>query len=186
LSLELVGSDIVIQKLDRKTKDKAYLLYLGGQEINQIAFVLKVEPTTLRFFIFGEDGTGSSPVCWFNTKKKLGPTVVSLYLADKLSVLEKVAGLGLSIINKALGDLNDAVHAGTTVLSVDEISKLAGVVVGMDKIVRLESNQATELIEHIGLTRAEAREILINDPFNTVDVVATSSQTTELPWLDNE
>jgi hypothetical protein len=35
----------------------------------------------------------------------------------------------------------------------------------MDKMVRLESGQATELIEHMGLSLGEAREIIASDPF---------------------
>ena len=35
----------------------------------------------------------------------------------------------------------------------------------MDKVIRLESGQATQIVENIGLTRAEAIRVLAEDPF---------------------
>lgn len=171
---------IELQKVSKKVLEQARNLYFSNKEINEICYALSIEPETLRFYIFGIDGDGKSPSCWSNIRKKLNPTVYSQYLKSKIDVLESVSGLSLELVTTSLTQLRDAVRSGEKVLNVDEISKLAKVAVDMDKIVRLESGQATELINHMGLSRAEAREILENDPFaKDVEV-----EFTELPWLN--
>ena len=170
---------VTIQKLDKDTFTKAQLMYFGGREVTEIATVLSIEPETLRFYIFGEDGDGKESYTWHAIKRKLNPTAMALYLKDKVGVLEQTAGIGVEILSFSLGQLRDSVRSGEVVLTVDEIAKIGKVVVDLDKMVRLESGTATELIEHMGLSRAEAREILESDPFaQDVEVEAI-----ELPWL---
>lgn len=172
-------SEIVLQKLSKKEMDKARAMYFSNCEINEICNTLNVEPETIRFYVFGEDGNGKNPTCWSNLKKKLNPTAMSIYLRNKVDILEMTAGIGVEILSQSLVQLRDQVRDGERVLDVDEIAKLSKVVVDLDKIVRLETGQATELVEHMGLSRAEAREILENDPF----AQAIPVESVELPWL---
>lgn len=177
-------NEIVLQKVDRKTINKAQLMYFGDRPVEEIAMVLSIEPATLRYYIFGEDGDGTDKNSWYQIKKRLNPTAIALYLKDKVHVLEQTAGIGLEILNVSLGRLRDTVNDPDSeiILSIDDMGKLAKIVVDMDKMVRLESGQATELIEHMGLSRAEAKEILANDPFaNDIEV-----ESVELPWLAEE
>jgi hypothetical protein len=175
---------ITIQKLSRKNYDKAQMMYFSDIDISDIATTLSVEPDTLRFYIFGEDEQGTSPSCWFMVKKKLKPTAMSLYLKDKVAVMEQVGGISVEIVTMALGRIRDELRTNDEYrLTVDEIGKISKIAVDMDKMVRLESGQATELIEHMGLSLGEAREIIASDPF----AEALEAEFAELPpWIDNE
>lgn len=174
-------TDIAIQKIDRKTLNKAQLMYFGNREVTEIATALSIEPDTLRFYIFGVDGEGEDKNCWYQIKKNLKPTAIALYLKDKVHILEQTAGLALEIVNFSLANLRDLVINGEhEPLSLDDMSKLSKIAVDMDKMYRLESGLATDTIEHMGLSRAQAKEILANDPFaQDIEVEAV-----ELPWLN--
>ena len=177
-------TEISIQKLDRKQIEKAQFLYYSNKEITEIASVLNIDPETIRFYVYGPDGDGKIATCWSAIKKRMKPTVFSLFINSKIDVLEGTAGLGMEIINHALNyTRNELISGERDPLTIDEIAKLSKVVVDLDKLYRLEAGLATEQIEHMGLTRAEAKEILANDPFaNAVEV-----ESVELPWLvENE
>lgn len=175
-------NDIILQKLDRKTLNKAQLMYFGNREITEIATALSVDPDTLRFYIFGVDGEGNDKNSWYQIKKNLKPTAIALYLKDKAHILEQTAGLALEILNFSLANLRDAVVNGEhEPLNLDDMNKLSKIAVDMDKVYRLESGLATEQIEHMGLSRAQAKEILANDPFAS----AIEVESVELPWLSD-
>jgi len=158
--------EIEIQKLDKKTREKCKLLYLGNYSIEDIAEITGVEIDTIRFYVFGDNGAGSNEHCWFQIKKKLGPASVAAYMAQKQGVLEKTAGLALNIINESLKRVWEQMEVDESfVPTIDDMKKLAGIVTDMDKMVRLESGQATQITEHVGLTRAEALRVLKEDPF---------------------
>lgn len=173
-------SDIVLQKIDKGTLNKAQFMYFGDKDIGDICTVLNLEPETVRYYVFGEDGNGTDKSCWHAIKKKLKPTAMALFLKDKASTLEQTAGVALEIVSTALGRIRDDVRSGELVLSIDDISKMSKVVVDLDKMYRLESGLSTETIEHLGLTRAEAREILQSDPFAQDTFEVTPEH---LPWI---
>jgi len=158
--------NIEIQKLDRKTREKAKMLYLSDYSLQDIANICNIELDTVRFYVFGDNGTGSNESCWFQIKKKLGPASIAAYVAQKQDVLEKTAGLALNIINESLKRIQNAMDEDSShVPSIDDIKKLSGIVTDMDKMVRLERGEATQITEHVGLTRAEAVRLLKEDPF---------------------
>jgi hypothetical protein len=177
-------TSLSLQKLTKKQRDQVRWMYFGNYEVIDIEAKLNIEVDTLRFFIFGGDGTGNDPTCLYSIKKGMSSTAISSFLADKASVLDQTAGIALSILNKSLRDLQVEVNNGKE-LSLDDMKKLSSIVTEMDKMVRLESGLATETIQHMGLSTAEAREILANDPFAPRTIEAEYTDTT-LPWLDNE
>lgn len=178
-------TEISIQKLTKKQREQVRWLYLGEYEVTDIATKLNIEPETVRFFVFGHDGSGDDPTCLFQIKKKMSSTAISAYIAGKVDVLDRTAGIALGILNRALARLDQDVSAGEMVLSLDDMKKLAGIVVDMDKLVRLETGQATEHIQHMGLTVAEAREILAADPFAAEAIEVESIEVNKgLPWLE--
>ena len=159
-------NDLTIQKLDRKTKEKARLYYFANYELTDISNILAIDIDTVRFFVFGENGSGSNENCWFQLKKKLDPASVAVYVHDKITVLDKTAGVALNLVNENLKRLQtQMIDDPSFQLSIDDTRKLASIVVDMDKMVRLESGQATQIVENIGLSRAEAMRILQEDPF---------------------
>ena len=174
---------MLIQKLDKKTVNKAQLMYFGNREMTEIASALSIDLDTLRFYIFGVDGEGKESNCWYQIKKNLRPTAIALFLKDKAHVLEQTAGLALEILNHSLSNLRDSIASGEhEPLNLDDMTKLSKITVDMDKVYRLESGLATEQIDMMGLSRAEAKEILANDPFaSSVEVEAV-----QLPWLSDE
>lgn len=156
-----------IQKLDRKTKETARMMYFGDYDQIDICEKLNLDMDTLRFYIFGDNGAGSNEHCWFQLKKQLNPTSVAIYIKDKITVLDKTAGLAMNILNENLRRIqNNMLEDESFTLSIDDTKKLAGIVVDMDKICRLESGSATEIIDNIaGMSVAEARRLLSEDPF---------------------
>lgn len=174
-------SDIVIQKLDRKTKEKARLLFLSDYSLGDICSKLEIDMDTLRFYVFGENGSGSNEHCWYQIKKRLGDTSIAAYLHDKIDVLNKTCGTAANIINENLKRIQrEMLDDPTKILSIDELNKLTSIVVSMDKITRLEAGQATQIIENVGLTRAEAIRVLSEDPF------AQSIEVDEADWSEIE
>lgn len=174
-------SEIQIQKIDRKTKEKARLLFLSNHSVGDISSILNVEIDTIRFYVFGENGTGSNEHCWFQIKKRLGDTSIAAYLHSKIDVLDKTCGTAINIVNENLKRIyQEQLDDPTKVLSLDDTRKLASIVVDMDKVIRLESGQATQIVENIGLTRAEAIRVLAEDPF------AQAIEVDEADWEEVE
>ena len=114
-------------------------------------------------------------------RKGLSSTAITSYIADKASVMDRTCGIALNILTKSLEGLQLEVNNGKE-LSLDDMKKLSSIVVEMDKMVRLESGLATETIEHMGLSRAEAVEILRADPFAPKQLPDVEV----LPWLKDE
>ena len=158
--------------MDRKTKEKARILYLADHSVGDISSILNIHIDTVRFYVFGENGSGSNENCWFQIKKQLGPSSIAAYLHDKIGVLDKICGTATSIVNENLTRIKKEMDDDQDFkLSLDDTRKLAGIAVDMDKIIRLESGQATAIVENIGLSRAEAIRILAEDPFaNAIEV----------------
>lgn len=156
-------TELEVSKLDRKTRDQAKILYLSDYDLGDICEKLNIEMKTLRFYIFGEDGRGTNEKCWFNIKKSVNSVVVSAYVRDKISVLDKTAGIALDILHTHLMKIS---QDDSAILSVDDLKKLAGIVVDMDKMVRLESGKPTDIVDEIKtMSLADARRILLEDPF---------------------
>lgn len=154
-------------KLDRKTREQAKILYLADYDMVDICEKLDIDMPTLRFFVFGEDGKGGNEKCWFNIKKNVNSVAISVYMKDKVAILNKTAGLALDILHENLIKTQDAMKKSQEIpLSIDDMKKLAGIVLDMDKMVRLESGMATEIVDEIKhMSLADARKILMDDPF---------------------
>jgi hypothetical protein len=142
-------------------------MYFSDYDLIDISEKLNINLDTVRFYVFGENGSGSNEHCWFQLKKQLNPTSVATYIKDKIIVLDKTAGLALNILNENLRRVqNQLLDDDSFTLSIDDTKKLAGIVVDMDKIVRLESGKATDIIDNIAqMSIADARRILAEDPF---------------------
>lgn len=174
--------NLTIRKLTKKQYDRAQVMYFSDIDINEICTVLDVDAPTIRFYVFGEDEQGTHPTCWMQLKRKMKPTAMALYLKDKAMVMEQTGGVALEIVTAALGRIRDEMRTNEEFkLSVDEISKISKIAVDMDKMVRLESGQATELVEYMGLSLGQAKEILTSDPF----AEAIEAEYKDLPpWIE--
>lgn len=159
--------ELEIQKLDRKTRDQAKMYYLADYSLDDIAELVNIPIDTVRFYVFGENGAGTNKMCWFQIKKKLGPTAVSTFIKDKIAVLDKTSGLALSLVNENLKRIQHQFETDSSfVLTIDDTKKLAGIMVDMDKMVRLESGKPTDIIDSVAsMSIADARRILLEDPF---------------------
>lgn len=148
--------------------------------------MLNIEVDTVRFYVFGENGSGSNENCWYQIKKRLGPSTIAAYLHDKIGVLDKICGTATNIVTLNLSRLHqEMLDDPTKVLSLDDTKKLSGIYLDMDKVIRLESGQATQIIENIGLSRAEAIRVLSEDPF-AQDVEVDQSDITYLDHPENK
>lgn len=157
------------------------MYYLGDYEMFDICERLNITNETLRFYIFGEDGSGANEKCWFQIKKQLNPLSIATYIKDKIGVLDKTAGTALNILNESLRRVQVNMLANPDeILSIDDMKKLAGIVLDMDKMVRLESGRATDIIDNIShMSVADARRILAEDPFAPTVVDADFEDITE-------
>lgn len=142
-------------------------MYFGDYEMVDICEKLNLDMDTVRFYVFGENGAGSNEYCWFQLKKQLNPVSVATYIKDKIIVLDKTAGMAMNILNENLRRIQENMLGDSSfVLTIDDTKKLAGIVVDMDKIVRLESGKATDIVDTIAhMSLADARRILSEDPF---------------------
>lgn len=174
--------------IPKKEREKAYLLYLGGREVTEISLALKLDLEALRHHIFGADGTGKDIDSWYHQKAVLRPSALAIYLHDKISILDSVAGMGIEILSDSLSHLRDQVKKKEIILSAKEIGELSKVVTGIDKMVRLEKGESTEIHQFLGLSVEESRAIIQNDPF-AVEVKGEGeiidAEYTKAPWLDN-
>jgi hypothetical protein len=143
------------------------MYYLADYSLDDIAELLNIDINTIRFYVFGESGSGSNENCWFQIKKKLGSTAVSTFVKDKIGVLNKTSGLALSLVNENLKRIQAQLDEDSSfVLTIDDTKKLASIMVDMDKIIRLESGKPTDIIDTVAnMTIADARRILAEDPF---------------------
>ena len=74
-----------------------------------------------------------------------------------MASLEKTSGLALNIINENLKRIQQNMEEDSShVLTIQDTKMLAGILSDMDKIIRLESGMATQIVENVGLSRAEA------------------------------
>lgn len=156
-------------------------MYFSDYDLIDISEKLNITLDTVRFYVFGESGSGTNEHCWFQLKKQLTPTSVATFIKDKAIVLEKTSGLALSLLNENLKRVQATMLEDSTyTLSIDDTKKLAGIVVDMDKIVRLESGKATDIIDNIAhMSLADARRILAEDPFAPTVVEADFEDITE-------
>ena len=87
----------------------------------------------------------------------MGPASVAAFVKDKVASLEKTSGLALNIINENLKRIQQNMEEDSShVLTIQDTKMLAGILSDMDKIIRLESGMATQIVENVGLSRAEA------------------------------
>jgi len=170
-------------------------MYFGDYQLIDIAEILGVDLDTLTFYVFGEDGTGRNPKCWYNIKKDLAPTSVAIYIKDKVKSLEKTAGIAHEILAKSLLSLKKDVEDGNKSLSIVDMKDLATIISSMDKIVRLETGKPTEVHDFVSLSVHEAKQVLANDPFFQAEyTVLSESKEEELdgdvqiksPWSTDE
>ncbi len=164
-------------------------MYFADYDITDIALKFNLPVDTIRYHVYGADEQGTDPLCWSQLKKKLNPASIAIYIKDKVTVLEKTAGVALNLLNKSLLKLQADLETEDKALSVDDMNKLAAIVTNLDKMVRLESGQATSIVENIGLSIDEAKHIMANDPFaQAVEAEYQHSKIDEhtLPWLKND
>lgn len=162
---EIKYTDSVLR--NKQIREKAKLLYLGGYDPESIARIVNSHPDDIGKLIWGEDGTGQNKACWIQLKARMQPTAISAYLVEKSHIFDRTTGLALKILTSNLEKLVEY-HAdpSTPPMKPDELAMIASVVTNMDKICRLETGKATQIVQQIGLTPEAARKILEDDPMN--------------------
>jgi hypothetical protein len=154
---------------NKEIREKAKLLYLGGYSPEEIATMINSHPDDIGRLVYGEDGTGESKRCWSQIKARMQPTAITAFLAEKAHVFERTTGLALKILTSNLEKLCEYHDDPTTPpMKPDELAMISSIVMNMDKICRLETGKATQIVQQIGITPEEARKILQEDPMNNV------------------
>jgi len=148
-----------------KLKRQAKTMYFSGMEIESINRAINIDEDVLRYWILGTNRKGDQKTCWFRMREANTDTVIDLFIKKKYDQLEKTGGIALSLIQDGLLTIKDEVESGLKKLSVGEIRSIAEIIASLDRIARLESGQATEIINQSGLTPQQAKKILQDDPF---------------------
>jgi hypothetical protein len=147
-----------------KIKKQCKTLFMSGMDLDQISKYLSVEVDVLRYWVLGTNGRGDRQGTWYYIKEHNTDSVIDLFIKRKYDQLEKTAGLALSLVQDGLFTIKDEVETGIKKLTVGEIKSIAEVIGMLDKVARLESGQATEIINRTGLTPEQARKVLKDDP----------------------
>lgn len=151
---------------DQKLKvEQARALFFAGYEVSDCAQIIDLPLDFVRTLVFGADQSGREQNCWYKLREAMGPASVAAFVHSKKDVLDRVTGTAANILSVSLDNLRNKVLSGEVVLNISELKQLSSIVVDMDKIVRLESGKATEIINNVGLTPEQAREMLKKDPF---------------------
>jgi DNA-directed RNA polymerase subunit H (RpoH/RPB5) len=131
--------------------------------------MINSHPDDIGRLVYGEDGTGQAKQCWIQLKARMQPTAITAFLAEKAHIFERTTGLALKILTSNLEKLVEFHDDPTTPpMKPDELAMIASIVTNMDKICRLETGKATQIVQQIGITPEEARKILQEDPMNQV------------------
>jgi hypothetical protein len=162
---------------------KAYGLFLAGHQITDISYILDLPVKTLRKLVFGEGEDGSSEIpehlprisgrkCWAAIREELDGGVITSYVTDKKMVLEKVNGTAVECVVHGLENILSKLRSQQgSPLSVKDVKTLSELVANFDRIVRLESGQATDITKVGGLSPEELRKIIDDDPFSKRDII---------------
>lgn len=173
-----------LKRFSKKEFERAQLLFFSGRTVQEISFTLNLDAETLRFYVFGEDGDGKDKTSWHYIKGQMNPTAMAIYMKDKCAILDQTAGVALEVLSMGLSRLrHEMINNPDYVLDVDSMSKLSSIQVNLDKVARLETGKATEIMEHMGLSLTDAKEIMQSDPFAQA-IEAEVITREDLPWLD--
>ena len=148
-----------------KLKKQAKTMYFSGMEIPTISKAIGIEEDVLQYWALGPNRRAEDKNTWFQLREKNTDTVIDLFIKKKSDQLENTGGIALALIQDGLLTIKDEVESGLKKLSVGEIKSIAEIISNLDKIARLESGQATEIINKTGLTPQQAKKILEKDPF---------------------
>ena len=154
---------------------KAKVMYFHGYNADEIVAKLNIPYNVVSEWIFGKDGNGTAPSCWAVFKAKAHEGSIISYVIDKQGVFERTTSVAHNCVTMMLEQYSKKVANEEVDFTVDEIRKMASIVVDMDKVARLESGRATSIIETTtGLSASELRDIIKNDPIaDVVDVAYT-------------
>ena len=146
---------------------QAKILYFAGYTADDIVAKLNIPYNTVTEWIFGKDGRGESASCWAVVKAKADEASVIAYIIDKQGVFDRTTNIAHKVVTMMLEQYGKKVANNEVDFTVDEIRKMASIVVDMDKVSRLESGKATSIIETTtGLSAKELRDIIASDPIN--------------------
>jgi len=164
------------QKTARKKMWKqAHIVYLATPVITveELQHLTGLPKEELQLKIFGKDGKGGDHLSWFYVKSHITDAAMVSVMADQRAVVENTGKIALNIIATSLRRINDKLAQDDDyIVEIDDLAKIAGIFEKMDKLVRLDNGQATEIVQSMKLSyeqKVNISKVLGNDPF-IVDV----------------
>ncbi len=153
--------------MDTKTRERIKMLYFSGYQVIDIAKILNLDVPTVRGPIFGFNDKGNEVRCFHMQKKSMNSASIAAYVAEKVNVLNLAGGLAMNVVIASLSRLNNSMQTNPDLqLEPDDLRKISAIATDMDKLVRLENGQSTEIVEMSGLSPEEAAEAIKKlDPF---------------------
>jgi len=133
----------IINNIGKTTVERAKQMYLGNVLPTDISEFLEIDITELGYLCFGLDRSGEHPNSWFHIKKTHPISSVYTYSVVKPVVLKQSEMMLVNLISNNLTRMTEEKKD----LDMDELSKAAGMVEKLDKIVRLEEGKITENVE---------------------------------------
>jgi len=102
-------------------------------------------------------------------KAFLPSTAITAYLAEKAHIFDRTTGIAVTVLSKHLEKMLDIANdPSSPAMNPADMAMIASVVMNLDKITRLETGKATQIVKQMGLTPEEAKKILEEDPMANV------------------
>ena len=154
-----------VRKKEIHGKSKA--LFFSGYSLEKISVILDLDEQDKRqvdIWINGKSGTGVNQSTWRCQIRSGGDLAVKTFIHAKAAAVENTAGLALKALTQGIKNFCDKIEGGYEA-KTKELKDLSDIVTSLDKIWRLENEQATEIIQRTGFSREEAMRIILADPF---------------------
>ena len=137
----------IITKVGKHKIDRAKQLYLGGIAPSDISEMLDMDLNDLGYMVFGMDATGNDASCWYAIKKSRPSGSIYTYSKIKPVLLKQTEMKLAEMIDNSAQKMLESQSESDDPLSLDDMSKAAGIMEKFDKITRLEEGSATEIID---------------------------------------
>ena len=156
--------------MSSKRVDQARVIYLSTETITsrELSSITGVSERELNRLIFGEDNSGDDPSCWFHIKQSMRDSSLISVMTNRKGVIDHTSNLAVNIMQNALVRLNTKVAKNEQEITIDEISKIAGVLDKLQKLSAAEIEDAKSRRAAQVLTERQQQQIaqiLQNDPF---------------------
>ncbi len=151
-------------KYDDITIEAARQLYLNYTTISDIASRTQMTRASILYYI----------PKWKEERERAKSEIIDALSDSKRELMYSIARSGLELLNRSMIDLTKSKR----MLTPKEMTGIANIIDGLDKITKLDEGRPTEILGEIRpATVVEMRKLLTNDPFLEIEDARIVSDT---------